>query len=352
MKITFVVKTIPRKIGGGPLVILKLANFLVAKGHEVEILVVEPDMWSRAHMPEFIRKELVRISVKVRPRWFKLSKSVKKNVVFNNKEKINNGDVIIATAVDTANFVYHLPSRCGKKIYFIQGYENWVLPDIEVQKTYGLGMVNITVSNWLSGIVDEFSDSQSINISNGIDSSVFYLRKKLSERPIHSIVFQYRSDSSKGGKYAVEVAKKVYEMYDDVVVNVISNEEKPSCIPNYFNYYQNISQKDVASINNNSTLFLCTSIDEGFGLPGLEAMACGCVVVSSDYTGVHEYAVDNYNALLSPVRDTNAMLENISRVFKNPDLMNTLSKNGIITSTKFSFKNVAERFERILKNNK
>lgn len=348
MKVTFVVKTIPRKIGGGPLIIFKLANFLASKGYDVNILVVKPDMWARAHLPEVFRKLLVRLSVKLRPMWIELDSRIKKNVVFSDEERVEISDAIIATAVDTAEFVYNLPAINGKKYYLIQDYENWVLPDSKVQNTYGFGMTNITVSKWLSSIVDKYSISQSINISNGIDTSIFYLRKKLTERPPHSIVFQYRSNYSKGGKYAINVAKRVYELYDDVEINVISNEKRPSDFPEYFNFYQNISQEEVATINNNSTLFLCTSVDEGFGLPGLEAMACGCVVVSTDYTGVHEYAIDKYNALLSPVCDVNALVTNIQTVFENEELKQILSKNGINTGYDSSFKNVAKRFEKII----
>lgn len=349
MKITFVLKTIPRTIGGGTLVIFEYANYLASQNHDVEVLVADPDMWSRAHLPEFIRKVLVKQSIRKRPSWFDLNKKIKKYVVFEcSDSNVHDAEIIVATAVDTAKIVATLSNLKGKKIYFIQGYENWVLSDNEVQDTYRLGLINITVSNWLTGIVDKYSRSKSICVKNGINTSVFYVSKKPQDRKLHSIVFQYRSNEAKGCNYAIEVSKRIKERYSDTEINVISNEKKPRELPDYFKYYRNISPKEVAMINNDSTIFICTSVAEGFGLPGLEAMACGCAIVSSAYTGVYEYAIDGENALLSPVRDVESMVKNIVRLFNDDALRKKISENGIKTGKERSIEKSAKKFEDIL----
>ncbi len=52
----------------------------------------------------------------------------------------------------------------------------------------------------------------------------------------------------------------------------------------------NMNEAKVAEILSESAIFLSTSIYEGFGLPPIEAMACGCVVVGFHGDGGLEYA--------------------------------------------------------------
>ncbi len=49
---------------------------------------------------------------------------------------------------------------------------------------------------------------------------------------------------------------------------------------------------------NISHIFISTSWWEGFGLPSLEAMACGCALILTDAGGVNEYAIANENCLM------------------------------------------------------
>ena len=77
-------------------------------------------------------------------------------------------------------------------------------------------------------------------------------------------------------------------------------------------------------------------------------MACGCAVISSSYKGVLEYAVDGENALLSPVRDVDAMVANIVKLFEDDELRERIAENGIKTGKERSLEKSAKEFERIL----
>lgn len=55
---------------------------------------------------------------------------------------------------------------------------------------------------------------------------------------------------------------------------------------------------EIANIYKSSDIFISTSWWEGFGLPPIEAMGCGCSVITSDSGGVNEYAVPNVNCLM------------------------------------------------------
>ncbi|WP_252898011.1 hypothetical protein [Amylolactobacillus amylophilus] len=57
--------------------------------------------------------------------WFFFNSNVRLIPGVYKDEHIRDADVIIATAVSTAEFVSSLPAKAGSKYYFIQNYENW-----------------------------------------------------------------------------------------------------------------------------------------------------------------------------------------------------------------------------------
>lgn len=66
-------------------------------------------------------------------------------------------------------------------------------------------------------------------------------------------------------------------------------------------------------------------------------MACGAALVSTEYEGVKEYAENNYNALLSPIRDVDALADNLERIMQDEKLRLRIVKNGMSTVKDFSW---------------
>lgn len=329
MRISFIINEPVQDATGGYKMVYMYANSLVESGHEVRIYY-----WCRKgrlftnYTVPFEIKYVVATLLSVKgPKWFKLDRRVRGKAVKEiTNDTIDDADVVIATAVNTAIPVFELSNNKGKKAYFIQGFENWECDDEYVHKTYALGMTNIVVAKWLKDIVDKYSTSRTVLISNGIDTNIFY-NQNLSRKK-HSIVFQYREATYKGGEYAIRAIKELQQKYSDLHVAVISTDDAPSNLPECCEYYQSISPEKVSELNNKSEIFMCTSVEEGYGLPGLEAMACGCAVCSSAYQGVFEYAVEGVNALLSPVRDVDSMVENVCKLFESENLRKRIAENG------------------------
>lgn len=81
------------------------------------------------------------------------------------------------------------------------------------------------------------------------------------------------------------------------------------------------------------------SFCEGFGLPLLEAMACGCPVVASDHSAMPE--VLGGAGLLAPVHDTRAMADALRRVLDEPDLAGKMRSVGLARAATFSWERFA-----------
>lgn len=82
------------------------------------------------------------------------------------------------------------------------------------------------------------------------------------------------------------------------------------------------------------------SLYEGFGLPPLEAMACGIPVISSSATSLSEVVGDG-GVLLSPT-DKVAWVKNISKILSDTGYRERLIKKGLIQAQKFSWEKSAK----------
>jgi glycosyltransferase involved in cell wall biosynthesis len=88
-----------------------------------------------------------------------------------------------------------------------------------------------------------------------------------------------------------------------------------------------------------ATVFVFPSLYEGFGLPIVEAMACGAAVIAGDNSSQPEAAGDA--ALLVRVDDPDALASSLARVLTNPALARALRNKGPAQARRFSWDSVA-----------
>lgn len=352
MDVSIVLNFYPRRPVGGMKVIHEYANYLAGHGHNVTLYYEysENDIAAKYYLPIWAKLKLMEYRIELKPMsWFPLNKRIKRVAIKKiNDSEIKNADIVIATAVETAMSVVKLSDLKGKKVYIIQDFENWYVSDSDVYKTYSQGMTNIVVAKWLKRIVDTYSKTPAIMISNSINTDIFNVGNPIENRRNHTIAFHYRKAAHKGCQYAIETLKLLQRLYSDLHVYVISIDDKPEGLPDSCEYFKNITPQKVADINNKSQVFMCSSIVEGFGLPGLEAMACGCALVSTEYKGVLEYAVNGENALLSPIRDAQSMANNVIKLFDDTVLREKLVQKGLHTAQERSLDKTGAKFEKIL----
>lgn len=352
-KVNFVFPNVPHILSGGLKMVFEYSNRLAARGYEVGI-IFNCD-WgffhTRMYIPYFIKRYLLYpILIKYHPRWFKLDSRVKKSFVTKIvDEEMPEADVIIATAVMTAPQVAKLSASKGKKVYFIQGFENWSKewPAERVMRTYRLGMKNIVVTSWLENKVTE-AGGTCVIIPNGLDFSVFNIDIPIRKRKGHIISMLYHEAPIKGTKYGLEVLKRVKEKYPDLEVYLFGTPARNQDIPEWMHYTQYATEAQLRQIYNKSIIYLCPSLEESFGLTGAEAMACGAAYVSSDYGGVHEYTKDKRNVLLSAPGNVDALFEHISFLFEYPEERIRLAENGYHDIQAFSWEKALDKFEEIL----
>ena len=103
--------------------------------------------------------------------------------------------------------------------------------------------------------------------------------------------------------------------------------------------------EDLRVLYSSCTLFAFPSLYEGFGMPVLEAMACGAPVVSSNAASLPEVAGDA--ALLVNPRDPEAWAQAMTRVVEDAGLRESLKKKGSLRIKAFSWEQSARDLLRV-----
>lgn len=96
-----------------------------------------------------------------------------------------------------------------------------------------------------------------------------------------------------------------------------------------------IEDSDRPLVYNLATAFVFPSLYEGFGLPPLEAMACGTPVITSLAASLPEVVGDA--AILVPPADINALAEAMYQIITSQDLRESLRTKGLIRAKNFNW---------------
>ena len=101
-----------------------------------------------------------------------------------------------------------------------------------------------------------------------------------------------------------------------------------------------VDEGDLAGLYGAAELFVFPSLVEGFGLPPLEAMACGTPVVTSDAEALLESTGDAAEHV--PARDAEALAEAMRRVLGDAPLRERLRAAGLARAAQFTWARTAE----------
>jgi glycosyltransferase involved in cell wall biosynthesis len=108
-----------------------------------------------------------------------------------------------------------------------------------------------------------------------------------------------------------------------------------------------VPDTDLPALYSGATAFVFPSFYEGFGIPPLEAMACGAPVVTSNCSSLPE-VVGNDAILIDP-KDVRALSEAMKKMASDLNLRNNLSERGLNRARLFSWDRSAEIVDQALR---
>jgi alpha-1,3-rhamnosyl/mannosyltransferase len=102
-----------------------------------------------------------------------------------------------------------------------------------------------------------------------------------------------------------------------------------------------VPEKDLPFIYSGATVFAFVSLYEGFGLPPLEAMACGTPVLAANTSAMTEVIADA--GLLVDPYDIDAIASGLTRLLGDEDLRSDLARKGIQRAASFTWDRCVEK---------
>jgi glycosyltransferase involved in cell wall biosynthesis len=100
-----------------------------------------------------------------------------------------------------------------------------------------------------------------------------------------------------------------------------------------------VSDEELAALYNGATVFVLPSFEEGFGLPLLEAMACGTPVIAFDNSSIPE--ITGGAALLVPTGSTDELARRMAEAITDAALRRRLADLGLARAREFSWERCA-----------
>lgn len=130
-------------------------------------------------------------------------------------------------------------------------------------------------------------------------------------------------------------------MYDEIFAAAETSSKHRSRL--IFTGY--VGDEDLPALYSGAVAFVFPSLYEGFGLPALEAMACGTPVITSNTTSLPEVTGDA--ALLVDPIDPDELCEAMSTMLSDQSLREELKAKGLMRAAEFSWKRCAEQTTQV-----
>jgi len=336
------------------MVVYEYANQLVARGHQVTVVhggaLYESKYHRFTNLYLWLRGKTSKSAELVSTpelRWYPLDNRVRMLCVPKiSASYVPDGDAIFGNLFTERDY----PPEKGKRLYLMQGYGEW--PELKGREDafWRTETDKVVIARWLyeKGLELGVPANRMTYIPNGIDHGKYRIIQPIEKRP-QRIAMLYHTTFWKGTKdgiEALELARKKLPTLQAVLFGIFP---RPKELPAWFEYRCDPPREElVKNIYNGSSIYLCPSWVEGFGLPAAEAMACGCAVVSTDNGGIRDFGENEVTALLCVPRNPEALAKNIIRLLKDDALRIRLAKAGHERIQQFTWERSTDLLEQFL----
>lgn len=263
-------------------------------------------------------------------------------------------DVVIVYSMLELLRVIRVHSKGKAILHMCQGLEHFHYPQQGQDRTfldmfdilYALPVGRIVVSPNLYQFFAERYRQQSFYIPNSIDSRAFQ-RPKAKRSPdladIKVLLVGKPTDKNKNAEAVLSALGDLAQRHPDWRLHFViasgvwvDTPQLPPNTPYKFTLHRGLSASALRDVYYECDMLVNASLYEGFGLPSIEAMACGLPVVQGDNHGLDGIARDGENCLMVVPTDVAAIARSIERIVTDAQLRDRLVTGGYDTAAGFS----------------
>jgi len=228
-------------------------------------------------------------------------------------DDVPDADVTIGTWWGTMEWIADWPKSKGAKAYFIRHYEIFGGDPDRVDATYRIPCQKLVIARWLQRLMAEkFADPNAVLVPNGVDWTQFDSEPR-DMQPVPTVGIVYSWTEWKGIDTAFEAIRLAQQIIPRLrVVCFGSNPLRHSPPqPTNMSFTLRPRQRDIAALYRSADCWLMTSTSEGFGMPGLEAAACRCPIITTRCGGPEDYVNHGVSGYIVDVGDAKAISRHI-----------------------------------------
>lgn len=336
--VTFVIPGDHRS--GGVRVTVLMANLLIERGRVVRIVMPKPRNGLLVRLRGIAR--WVRSGRSTAVGWLHEFRGALESYVNLDELAYASDEVVIAVGTYMVADVRAM-KKPVIKVRYNHGFP--AKPDALQEAAWRGEMTTITVSNTLVPRLQEQTGGSVWGVvPNGINPKEYFVEPAVSRKGIGAI---YNPHPNKAPEDLIAVLREAHVRWPDTPQYVFSTETCPKGL-GHAEYTRFPSVDRARKIYNQCRVWLLTSRTEG--LPGvvLEAMACGCVVITSDNDGSLEIVRHDRDALVVPRGDREAFLEQMERALLDDPLRDRLATRATARAADFTWSRAADRMEAFL----
>jgi glycosyltransferase involved in cell wall biosynthesis len=268
-------------------------------------------------------------------------------------DDVPDGDVVIATWWETAEWVAALSPSKGAKVYFVQHHEVFShLPVARSRGTYRLPMHKIVVARWLKVVMaSEYGDYAVDVVPNSVDHEQFFAAPR-GKQAAPAAGFLFTRSGFKGLDVTLAALKIVKAQMPNLQM-IAFGSQRPTAgeLPDGVEFHFSPPQDRIRDLYARCDVWVTASRSEGFNLPAMEAMACRTPVVSTRTGWPEEAVVKGANGRLVDIDDVASLASGIEWMLsRNDEDWRGLSENACATVAPSSWQRSAKLFETALFN--
>ncbi len=337
MRITFLVPG--RGLVGGIKVMGEYAGRLRARGYDIAVLY-------RRGARDF-KRWFLRSLTRRTPDALDDSGCTLTAVREFTSETVPDADVILTSGLLAVRAASALPSEKGRLVEIVQSTIDMEEHSAEARKVMALPVHRVAVSDYVARYLKHEFGVEAALVPNGVDHSQFYNNERQFRTP-RTVGMIHVAGEMKGTAEAFEAMRQIRDQWPDVRL-VMYGAERPRNAPPRAEVFIRPKASRLRAVYSGCEIWLAPSHSEGFGLPVVEAMACGVVPVATR-AGGHECIIeDEVSGFLAPVGDAEAMAKRIALLLEDESLLRTMSGAAHERSLAFDWETSTDGLETLLR---
>jgi glycosyltransferase involved in cell wall biosynthesis len=195
-----------------------------------------------------------------------------------------------------------------------------------------------------------YPKSKVVKVPLGVDTSEIRPTGHTSRLANHPFrVLMVGTDAlRKGAYYLLRAWNKLNLPDSELVVRcAITQKAAPMIGAPNVRHLQPLQRRDLIGLFEQATVFCFPSVDDGFGLVVLEAMAAGLPVIVTENVGAKDLITNGVHGFVVPIRDVDKLAEKIEFFFRNPDAVAEMGKNARRQAEKYDWSTYGERIVQV-----